>query len=172
MDFLRHILIPIFLLALTGCGQEPMPETPLGTLQAYTSARKKKDVARMKLFLSEGSVKMAEEEAKAQGKTLDEVLLNETLIAEGQREVKFKPEKIDGETARIEIQNSFGGWDVVPFIKEGGAWKIAKEKFADEMQRQMDEDMKRLDQKFDDAFQAIPTPGDLDDMATPPPVAP
>lgn len=161
MRLFRLNLIILSLFLLISCTpQEPMPSTPLETLKAYTVARKKKEPEKMKLFLSKGSLKMSEDEAKAQNRPLDEVILNETLIAENQREVKFRNEKIEGESARIEIQNMYGSWDVIPFIKESGYWKIAKEKFAEERQRQVEEEMKKMDQQINETFQTVPTPID------------
>lgn len=102
----------------------------------------------MKNFLSKGSIKMAEDDAKAQNRPLEEVVLNDTLFPENVSTVEFKNEKTLDEAATIEVKNQFGIWDRVPFIKEDGEWKIAKEKFADEMQKQVDDQIKQLDDKI------------------------
>lgn len=107
----------------------------------------------MKSLLSQGSIKMSEEEAKSQNRPLDEVILNDTLFPETVTSVEFKNEKIDGETATIDIKNQFGMWDRVPFILENGSWKIAKERYADELLKQSDEQMKQLDEQINQGRQ-------------------
>ena len=147
MKLLRIIFTIILTFTLFACGS-PKATTPLEALKLYSVARKKKDVATMKQFLSKGSIKMSEDDAKAQNRPLDEVLLNDTLFPENVSTVEFKNEKTVDETATIEVKNQFGIWDSIPFIKEDGIWKIAKEKFADEMQKSVDDQMKQLDNQI------------------------
>ena len=45
-----------------------------------------------------------------------------------------------------EVENSFGTWETVPFLKEDGEWKIDKKGLAD----QMENDIERSNQKLDD----------------------
>ncbi len=99
----------------------------------------------MKLLLSEGSLKMVEQEAKAQGATRDEVVKRETLFHEAQSTVEFRNEKIDGDKATIEMKDSMGMWNTVFFVKENGVWKIDKQGFANQIFQQNEEDNKRLD---------------------------
>lgn len=91
---------------------------------------------------------MAQSEADAQKIPLDEVIQKETLFGENQTTLEFRNEKIEGDEATIEVKNSYGIWDAVPFVREGGAWKIAKERYADALQKQADEDNKRLDEQI------------------------
>lgn len=130
------------------CASEQKEQKPFETLQTYTQAIKKKDVGKMKALLSKGSLKMAEDEAKAQNVSVDEIILRETLFSADQKTLKFKNEKIDGDNATIEVENPFGGFDRVPFTKEDGIWKIAKEKLAEEMIKQAEEDEKRLNDQM------------------------
>ena len=74
MRLYKLFLLVIFAVAAACDAPEPKNKTPLDTLKAYTQAIKKKDTTEMKLLLSEGSLKMAEDEAKAQGVTLDEII--------------------------------------------------------------------------------------------------
>lgn len=126
----------------------PKQETPLDTLRAYTQAIKKKDPTMMKLLLSEAALKMAEDEAKAQNTTVDEVIKRETLFTENQTRVEFRNQKIEGDRATVEVKNSFGQWDVIPFNKEDGEWKIAKERFMEEQLKKTEEDNRRLDEQI------------------------
>ncbi len=145
MKLARIIFIFISAFTLLACSSSPKATTPLEALKLYSAARKKKDVPAMRNFLSKGSIKMAEDDAKAQNRPLDEVILNDTLFPENVSTVEYKNESKTDENATIEVKNQFGIWDRVPFIKEDGEWKIAKEKFADEMQKQVDDQMKQLD---------------------------
>jgi hypothetical protein len=152
MKFGKFIIL-ILAISLVGCSFTRKASTPLEALQTYTVARKKKDVSGMRSILSKGSIKMLEDEAKSQNRPLDEVIINDTLFPETVTSVQFKDEKIDGETATIEVKNQFGMWDRVPFILENGTWKIAKERYADELLKQSDEQMKQLDEQINQGRQ-------------------
>ena len=153
MRVYQLFLILFLALGLSACAPEQKLQTPFETLQTYTQAIKKKDVAKMRALLSKGSIKMAEEQAKAQNIPVDEVILRETLFSPDQKTLKFRNEKIDGDNATIEVENPFGTFDKVPFIKEDGIWKIAKEKFAEEMIKQAEEDEKRLNEQINQGRQ-------------------
>jgi len=133
---------------LFACAKAEKPSTPLETLQAYTAAIKKKDLTTMKLLLSANSIKMAEQEAKAQNVTLDEVVKRETLFNETQTSLKHRNEKIDGERATIEILDSFNAWNTVPFVREEGVWKIDKQSIANQMMLDFEQKNKELDDKI------------------------
>lgn len=140
----------IFILAFGGlaCASEQKTQTPFETLQTYTQAIKKKDVAKMKALLSKGSIKMTEDQAKAQNVPVDEIILRETLFSPDQKTLKFRNEKIEGDNATIEVENPFGSFDRIPFIKEDGIWKIAKEKLAEEILKQAEEADKRQQEEM------------------------
>lgn len=148
MKLYQIFLILILASWLTACASEQKLQTPFESLQTYTQAIKKKDLVKMKALLSKGSIKMAEDEAKAQNVSLDEILMRETIFSPDQKTLKFRNEKIEGDNATIEVENPFGGFDKVPFIKEDGIWKIAKEKIAEEMIKQAEEDEKRLNDQI------------------------
>lgn len=148
MVFIKRFAI-IFLTAfLLACGAGEKLSTPLETLKAYTQAIKKKDTTAMKLLLSDASLKMAEQEGKAQGRTLDDVVKNETLFSESQKQLKFRNEKIDGDRATIEVENSFGSWDAVPFVKEEGTWKIDKQALFNQVIEENDAKQKEMFDKI------------------------
>ena len=99
----------------------------------------------MKLLLSDASIKMAEQEAKAQNVPLDEIIKRETLFGENQRGVDFRNEKVDGDHATIEMKDSFGTWVTVPFVREEGVWKIDKQSIANQMMQEFEQKQKQLD---------------------------
>jgi len=144
MRFLPGLFIfTIFILSLA-CA-ESRPATPIETFKAYTKAIKEKDTTTMKLLLSQETIKMHESEAKAQGVTLDDVVKRETLFTQDQKTVKFRNEKIEGEKATLEVENSFGSWETVPFVKEDGNWRIDKKGFANQM-------IQDIEQRQNDVF--------------------
>ncbi len=93
----------------------------------------------MKLLLSSESIKMHEQEAKAQNLTLDDIVKRETLFTDGQKTVEFRNEKIDGEKATLEVKNSFGSWETVPFVHEDSEWKIDKKGYADKLMQDIEQ---------------------------------
>ncbi len=146
------ILISIASFAAS-CAGESKPNTPLETLKAYTTAIKQKDTTTMKLLLSNGSIKMAEEEAKSRGVTLDEVVKRETLFDQTQRTVEFRNEKLDGDKATIEMKDSYNAWNTVAFVREDGAWKIDRQSAADMMMQDFERQQKENDEKFNQGRQ-------------------
>ena len=145
MRFYSKIIILLLAGLLFACAGDEKPLTPLETLKAYTTAIKKKDTTTMKLLLSDASIKMAEQEARAQNVALDEIIKRETLFRENQSTVEFRNEKIDGDRATIEMKDSFDSWNTVPFIREEGIWKIDKQGMANQMILEFERENKRLD---------------------------
>jgi len=145
MRFYFKFIILFSAFFVFACASEDKPSTPLKTLKTYTTAIKKKDTTTMKLLLSESSIKMAEQEAKAQNVPLDEIVKRETLFKETQKTVEFRNEKIDGDKATIEMMDSLGIWNVVPFVREEGVWKIDKQGIANQLLLEFERENKRLD---------------------------
>jgi PBP1b-binding outer membrane lipoprotein LpoB len=152
MRLFRVISFLLFAFLLAACAEEE-PKTPRETLEAYSKALKKKNVGEMRSLLSKGSIEMAQKEAKAQNLSVDEIIKRETLFSEDQRVAEIRNQKIEGDTATIEIKNQYGTWDIVPFVKEGGKWKIAKERYAEELMKQAEEDNKRLEEQINQGRQ-------------------
>ncbi len=135
-----HLIFILFVSAfLFGCSSNQTPTTPLDSLKAYINAIKKKDPTMMKLLLSDATIKMHEQQAKEQGVTLDDIVMRETLFNQSQSSLKFKNEKIEGEKATIEVENSFGMYETVPFVREEGVWKIDKQGYADQLRQQTEQ---------------------------------
>lgn len=160
---MRFILatIILFTMIVAGCGNRE-PKSPVETFKTYVKALKAKDLTTVKLLLSNETMKMHEQEAKAQGVTVDDIVKRDTLVREGQTTVEFKNEKIDGDRATLEVKNSFGSWDIIQFVREGGEWKIDKKGFVDNIMRDVEDKMRDLDNTI-----AVPTPT-VDPEFTPP----
>jgi hypothetical protein len=144
--------ITIFAVALfaVACGDagEAKPATPLETFRTYSKAVKQKDTTAMKLLLSSETLKMHEQEARSQGTTVDEIVKRETLFNESQTQVQYRNEKIDGTNATLEVKNSSGNWETIPFVFEDDQWKIDKKGYADRLTREIEEEMQRAEDRI------------------------
>ena len=132
------------------CGERPAA-TPVETFKTYIKATRQKDTKAMKVLLSNATLKMHEQQAKAQGVTVDEIIKRESLIGEGQKAVDYKDEKIDGDKATLQFKNSFGAWETIPFIREDGVWKIDKQGYADQLLKDIEDSDKKLDDMINGA---------------------
>jgi hypothetical protein len=147
--------IVVFSLAAIAFGCGSRPATPVETFKTYTKAVKQKDYTTMKLLLSDATMKMHEQEAKARGVPVDDILKNETLLGDTQRTVEYRDEKIDGDRATLKFKNQYSTWEMLPFVREDGVWKIDKQGYADQM-------IQEIEQQQNQAF------GDANDSSTPP----
>lgn len=145
MRIWSRLLLFSALMTVISCGA-PQPVTPVETFKTYIKAIKQKDTTTMKILLSDATLKMHEQEAKAQGVTVDDIVKRETLFQEGQTSVEYRNEKIDGDRATLEVKTAYGSWETVPFIREDGDWKIDKQGYADQMLKEMDESNRKLDE--------------------------
>lgn len=153
MKLYPKIFIFLLLFIVAACQSEQQPSTPLETLKAYTRAIKKKDITTMKLLLSNETIKMHEQEAKAQNLTLDDIVKRETLFLPEQKVVEYRNEKIEGERATVEMKNQYGSFDTVYFVKEEDGWKIDKQGFADQMLQNNEQENNALDNMINEGKQ-------------------
>ena len=151
MRFHSRFLVLFLLFAGVACStaeQQPKPSTPLETLKTYGNAFKKKDLTTVKLLLSQETLKMHEQEARAQNVTIDDIVSRDTLFSENQERAEFRNQKIEDNTATIEMKDSTGLWNTVPFVKEEGAWKIDRRGFANQIEREAQEREKQFEENF------------------------
>jgi hypothetical protein len=147
MRFYSKILILFLLCALFSACSQPAPKqlTPLETLNAYGNAFKKKDTTTMKQLLSQESLKMHEQEARAQNATVDDIVRRDTLFSEAQKTAEYRNEKVEGDKASVEIKDSAGIWNTVQFVREDGAWKIDRRSFANQIEQEVEQKNQELD---------------------------
>src|SRR3569832_218609 len=90
------LVTAVFLLSagLVGCSGGDRDRTPSDTFKEYVKASKKKDTTSMKILLSSATMKMHEQEAKAQNTTVDDIVKRETLLAPDQTTVEYRNEVI------------------------------------------------------------------------------
>ena len=146
---LVFILIAAFSFACSTAPKKTL--TPLETLKEYGDAFQKKDITTMKLLLSQESLKMHEQEAKAQNTTVDEIVRRETLFSENQKTAEFRNQKVEDDKATIEMKDASGIWNTIHFVKEDGAWKIDKKGFANQIEQLNQQKQNELDQLINDS---------------------
>jgi hypothetical protein len=133
----RRILILLIAMTVTAASacSRLSHSTPTATLKVFYEASKKKDASGMKKSLSKGSLAMFEKQAKEQNKPVDD-LLTKVDTNTPDKMPETRNEKITGDTATLEVKNDQNGnWDTLPFVKEDGEWKIAFDKFVDELMK-------------------------------------
>ena len=143
-----YILVLLASFWLVGCNsnQPSSAGSPGDVLKQYVAASQKGDIAAMKSLLSKSSLELIEKSARAKQITADELLQAEAYVRI-HTIPETRNEKIDGETATVEVKNaSTGEFDIkYPFVKENGAWKLARDKFIEEeLKKANDEINKKL----------------------------
>ena len=141
---MRKRRLPVIMLALAlmaaltmACGKGGGGATPTDALKAYIDAASKKDVAGMKSHLSQGTLKLMEDGAKAANKNLDDMLKEESgQMPPEAANIKYSNEKITGDSATVDM-TAQGQTATMPLIKEGGEWKLALDKFIQDMKTKM-----------------------------------
>lgn len=141
------VLILSAAVLFVGCNSnQPTGNSPSDVLKQYVAASQRQDVAAMRSFLSKGSLELIEKSAAAQKTSADELLRRESAV-KIQNAPETRNEKIEGDTATVEVKNETNGeFDLtMPFVKESGAWKIARDKYiAEEMRKATEEINKKL----------------------------
>jgi len=135
--------LPLLMLA---CGAPKPPASPVETFETYVKALKKKDYTSAKILLSASTIKMHEQEAKAQNTTVDDIIKRGSLVADGQTTVKYRNETIEGDKATIEVQNSYQAWETIHFVREDGVWKLDIAASAQDIIKGIDDQDKIFDQ--------------------------
>ena len=138
------LVLIVGVITAVSCGPR-VAATPTETFKTYVRASQKKDAAAMKVLLSDATIRMYEQEAEAQKTKVEDVLMRESFIGEGQRTVEYRNEKVDGDKATLEYKTSYGMWNIVGFVREDGDWKIDKQAALDRMLQDMDESKRALD---------------------------
>ncbi len=110
--------------------------SPIETLKKLNTASKAKDSAAIQKTLSKGTIALIEQSAANQKKTIDQ-LLKEEDGAPFKELPEMRNEKINGDTATIEVKNKENGeWLEIPFVVENGEWKAALDVLYQNLQQQ------------------------------------
>jgi len=119
--------------------------TPTATFKAFFEASKKKDVAGMKKALSKGTLDMIDKLAKEQNKSTDDMLKDIYKEEDKSENIpETRNEKVNGDTATLEVKDKTGKWDTLPFAKENGDWKIALDKYLEDMMKGLSDKMPEI----------------------------
>ncbi len=150
MKIYQTIIIVLVALLFTNCGgaaNAPQTASPTDVLKTYIEASDRKDLAAVKQTFSRGTLKMYEDAAQKRKISVDEVIKDQfELPSSADLKSKVQPgaETIEGDTATVEAQDTkTGTFDKIMFVKEDGAWKIAFDKYMEDIMNKMREEMKR-----------------------------
>lgn len=122
--------------------------SPTDVFKSQNEARKNKDAATMKQNLSRASLALVEQSAKEDKMSVDEWLTVEEEGAEEAEAFQTRNEKIEGDTATIEISLSGSeDWATMPFVKEDGRWKLAMDKYLANIEKEFEENTEPVDEK-------------------------
>jgi hypothetical protein len=114
--------------------------SPTETLKALNEASKAKNPEAIKKTLSKGTIALINESAANQKKTVDE-LLKEDDGAPFKELPEIRNEQINGNTATVEVKNKVANeWEKIPFVVEDGEWKVALDKYLDELEKKFAEE--------------------------------
>jgi len=148
MKIYQTIIIALVALFFIGCGgaaNAPQTASPTDVLKIYIDASDRKDFAAIKQTFSKGTIKMYEDAAQKRQISVDEIIKEEFELAssaELKSKLELGKETIEGDTATIEVKdNSTGNLERIPFVKEDGVWKVALDKFMEDLMNKMREEM-------------------------------
>jgi hypothetical protein len=126
--FLSVLILTLALAALsaTGCQKSPS-ESPGATFQAFYEALKNKDVEAYKKTVSKDTLRILERRAQDMNRSLDSYIKldMEKPTRTLPDKLETRNQKIEGDRATLEVKNTEGSWNTVPFVKEDGQWKIS-----------------------------------------------
>lgn len=144
MKIYKITIIALFALFIIGCGAKG--RTPTETLKALNEAAKNKDVAGVKKLLSKGSLELLEKAAKSQNQTSDELLSKEGGAPFAKATV-VGDETIEGDLAYVTAKNEISGENErIPLVREDGEWKVALDKYLEDLMKKWTEQMKSVEQ--------------------------
>ncbi len=118
--------------------------TPTEAFKTYIKATVNKDIESLKKSLSKSSLEFIETAAKEQNKTVDELLTGGAVEKESKKIPEVRNEKIKGDTATVEYKDeTMPEFIEMPLVKEDGTWKIALDKFMQDLLKKLSEEMKK-----------------------------
>jgi hypothetical protein len=118
------LVVALMAMALMATACNKAGSTPTATAKAFYDAAKSKDVAGMKSVLSKKMLDMMEKAAKTQNKSVDDFIKDSNEREPPPASFETRNEKIEGDTATVEVSNGKGGWEPFHFVKEDGQWKL------------------------------------------------
>ncbi len=131
------ILVALFVAACGASGDTFEPKT---IIKEYVQALKEKNVEKIKATASTKTVKLFEDAAKAQKKSLEEMIKeNQPEIQPMLENPEIRNEKVEGDRATVEIKNpKDGNWSKLVFVKEENRWKIGAGEMLEDVQKEIE----------------------------------
>ncbi len=121
----------------------PATLSPTETMLALNKAARERNSAAVKNLISKGTLEMMEANAREQNTTVDELLKNDENTP-FEEIPEMRNEKIEGDRATVEVKNKLSDdWIALPFVKENGVWKVAVDRYIEDMRQKMLEEMKQ-----------------------------
>ena len=125
--------IVVLAIVFTACQTANKIKSPTETMMALHEAAKTKDAETIKKLVSKGTLDLLELSARNKNISVDELLKQENG-APFQEMPETRNEKIFGDAATVEVKyNTSGQWETIPFVKEDGIWKVALDKFMENL---------------------------------------
>lgn len=144
MKIYKILFVSLLALFFAACNPVKEIETPTEVLKKFVEASQRKDAETMKQALSSGTLKMLQESADKQNTTIDELLKKDDGNALKEAP-ETRDEVIQGDTATVEVRNKVtNDWDKIPFVKEEGKWKIALDKFMQDLLNKINTNTKTM----------------------------
>ena len=103
---------------------QPAGLSPTEVVRGYYEAGVRKDVAGVKRFLSRDSLRLMEEIAKREGKTVDQLFSEATEMEAQKLPPTFGNERIAGDNATVDIERPGQPALTARLVKEDGQWKL------------------------------------------------
>ena len=125
----------------TSGGGGAAASSPMGALRAYYEAVVKRDGSTAKRYLSAGTIKIIEEDAKKAGRSFEQEFLTSVQPAPAGAAPAMPElgnEQINGDTATVEVKEA-GATMKMPMVKEGGEWKLALDKMIEDLKKALEE---------------------------------
>jgi hypothetical protein len=111
----------------------PANLSPTQSLRAYIEAASRRDVPDMKSHLSQGTLSLMEQGARNMNRNLDDMLKEEaSQMPPNAANIIYSNERINGNTATVDM-TAQGQTATMPLVKENGEWKLALDKFIQDM---------------------------------------
>lgn len=141
---LLFLALAAFLFINCGSGNNatvvPKSDAPTDVLKTFVEAMKKKDVEAVKKTLSKGSLALAEKTAALNKTTVDEMFRRDDVPISSEN-LETRNERIESDTATVEVKNQTTGFETIPLVKEDGAWKISLDKYQEIQMEKMRQEM-------------------------------
>ncbi len=123
--------------------------SPAEAFKALGDAGNRDDLGALVQLFNRRSLELFAEDARAQGKLMDVIMLNQRAVTVAKAAPAVRNEKINGDSATLEVKMAGGNWEKMYFTKENGQWKVAMDKYMEEMIRQVEDSTKGLEKRAD-----------------------